>query len=49
MADYEIVEADFQQYYNLDMKRVVEPGTFKVMVGKSSRDADLLTAEFEVK
>jgi beta-glucosidase len=37
------------QYYNLEMKRVVEPGTFKVMVGKSSQDADLLTAEFEVK
>ena len=37
------------QYYNLDMERVVEPGTFKVMVGSSSRDKDLLTAEFEVK
>ena len=37
------------QYYNLDMERVVEPGTFKVMVGGSSRDKDLLTAEFEVK
>ncbi len=37
------------QYYNLDMKRVVEPGTFKVMVGPSSRTKDLLTAEFEVK
>jgi beta-glucosidase len=37
------------RYYNLDMERVVEPGTFKVMVGKSSQDADLLTAEFEVK
>ena len=37
------------RYYNLDMERVVEPGTFKVMVGGSSRDKDLLTAEFEVK
>ena len=37
------------QYYNLAMERVVEPGTFKVMVGKSSYDKDLLTAEFEVK
>ena len=36
------------QYYNLEMERVVEPGTFKVMVGKSSYDKDLLTAEFEV-
>ena len=37
------------QYYNLEMERVVEPGTFKVMVGGSSRDKNLLTAEFEVK
>ena len=37
------------RYYNLEMERVVEPGTFKVMVGGSSRDNDLLTAEFEVK
>lgn len=37
------------RYYNLEMERVVEPGTFKVMVGGSSRDKDLLTAEFEVK
>lgn len=37
------------RYYNLDMERVVEPGTFQVMVGSSSRDKDLLTAEFEVK
>ena len=36
------------QYYNLEMQRVVEPGTFKVMVGPSSRTKDLLTAEFEV-
>lgn len=36
-------------YYNLEMERVVEPGTFRVMVGSSSRDKDLLTAEFEVK
>ena len=37
------------RYYDLNMKRVVEPGTFKVMVGASSQDKDLLTAEFEVK
>ena len=37
------------RYYNLNMERVVEPGTFKVMVGGSSRDKDLLTTEFEVK
>ncbi|MDH5363526.1 MAG: fibronectin type III-like domain-contianing protein, partial [Aigarchaeota archaeon] len=32
---------------NRDMKRVVEPGTFKVMVGKSSEDIQL-TGSFEV-
>lgn len=37
------------RYYNLDMERVVEPGAFKVMVGSSSSDKDLLTAEFVVK
>ena len=37
------------RYYNLEMERVVEPGTFQVMVGGSSRNKDLLTAEFEVK
>ena len=37
------------RYYNLDMELVVEPGTFQVMVGGSSRNKDLLTAEFEVK
>ena len=37
------------RYYNLAMERVVEPGTFKVMVGASSRDEDLLTTEFVVK
>ena len=37
------------RYYNLNMERVVEPGTFEVMVGGSSLDKDLLTAKFEVK
>ena len=37
------------RYYNLDMERVVEPGAFNVMVGASSSDKDLLTAEFVVK
>ena len=37
------------RYYNLAMERVVEPGTYKVMVGGSSRDKDLLSAEFVVK
>jgi beta-glucosidase len=28
-------------FYNIDKKRVVEPGDFEIMVGNSSRDADL--------
>ncbi len=28
-------------FYNIDMKYVVEPGEFEIMVGTSSRDADL--------
>jgi beta-glucosidase len=28
-------------FYNIDMKYVVEPGDFEIMVGTSSRDADL--------
>ena len=28
-------------FYNIDMKYIVEPGTFEIMVGNSSRDCDL--------
>jgi beta-glucosidase len=28
-------------FFDLDMKYVVEPGDFEIMVGSSSRDADL--------
>jgi beta-glucosidase len=35
------------KFYNRDMKRVVEPGKFTVMVGPNS--ADLQSASFEVK
>lgn len=38
---------DKLQFYNIDMKRVVEPGAFEVMVGTSS--AEYLTARFEVR
>ena len=34
------------EFYNRDMKRVVEPGKFTVMVGPNS--VDLKTATFEV-
>jgi beta-glucosidase len=37
------------RYYDLNMNRVVEPGEFKVMVGPSSKDEELLTASFVVK
>jgi beta-glucosidase len=40
------VTADKLQFYNVDMKRVVEPGEFQVMVGTSS--AQTLKAKFEV-
>ena len=38
--------AEKLQFYNIDMKRVVEPGTFEVMVGKSS--VDFLSEKFDV-
>ncbi len=36
-------------FHNRDMQRVVEPGMFELMVGASSRDEDLSTANFFVK
>jgi len=33
--------------YNVDMQRIVEPGIFKVMIGKSSADIQL-EDQFEV-
>ncbi len=36
-------------FYNSDMQRVVEPGKFKIMVGSSSLDKDLLKTEIEVQ
>jgi beta-glucosidase len=32
-----------------DLERIVEPGTFEVMVGSSSRDQDLLKSTFQVQ
>ena len=37
------------QFYDIDMKRMVEPGEFEVMVGASSRNEDLITTKFAVK
>ncbi|HEY94947.1 MAG TPA: beta-glucosidase [Dehalococcoidia bacterium] len=42
------IKAESLAFYNLDMKRVVEPGIFIVMVGNSS-DNILLESEFEVE
>ena len=36
-------------FYDIDMKYVVEPGEFEVMVGTSSRDADLQSVVLTVK
>lgn len=36
-------------FYNIDMQYGVEPGEFKIMVGSSSREEDLLTTVLEVK
>ncbi len=35
-------------FYNIDMKYVVEPGEFEIMVGTSSRDADLQKVKLQV-
>jgi beta-glucosidase len=36
-------------FYNIDMKYVVEPGAFEIMVGNSSRDQDLQRVTLRVK
>ena len=36
-------------FYNIDMKYVVEPGEFEIMVGNSSRDQDLQRVTLRVK
>ena len=35
------IAPDLLSFYNIDMEYVVEPGNFEIMVGNSSRDADL--------
>ncbi len=41
------VKPDHLSFYNLEMKKVVEPGTFKVFVGTNS--VDVMEAEFNVE
>jgi beta-glucosidase len=36
-------------FYNIEMKYVVEPGEFEIMVGNSSRDQDLQKILLRVK
>jgi beta-glucosidase len=36
-------------FYDINMKRVVEPGEFDIMVGSSSRDKDLQSVLLTVK
>lgn len=43
------VTPDKLAFYNIKMKKIVEPGEFTVMVGASSADQDLLKASFVVK
>ena len=43
------ITPDHLAFYDVDMKYVVEPGEFEIMVGNSSRDADLQKLVLEVK
>lgn len=43
------ITPDRLAFYDIDMKRTVEPGDFEVMVGGSSEDAALLKAMFTVE
>jgi len=42
------ITADKLSFLNEDMNRVVEPGTFSIMVGPSSRSEQLLTVKLEI-
>ncbi|MEO7772883.1 MAG: glycoside hydrolase family 3 N-terminal domain-containing protein [Gemmatimonadaceae bacterium] len=42
------LSADCLAFHDIDMKYVVEPGEFAIMVGTSSRDADLQTVTLRV-
>jgi len=43
------VTPDLLAFYNIEMKFVVEPGDFELMIGNSSRDADLTKLTLEVR
>ena len=42
------ITPDLLAFYNIDMKFVVEPGEFELMVGNSSRDSDLTKLMLQV-
>ena len=42
------ITPDKLSFLNEDMNRVVEPGTFSIMVGPSSRSERLLTVKLEI-
>lgn len=42
------IKSEHLAFHNIDMKYIVEPGEFEIMVGSSSRDEDLLKATLRV-
>jgi beta-glucosidase len=42
------IKPELLAFHDINMKYVVEPGEFEVMVGNSSRDEDLLKANLAV-
>ncbi|MFA8436878.1 MAG: glycoside hydrolase family 3 N-terminal domain-containing protein [Marinifilaceae bacterium] len=43
-----VITPKMLEFYNIQMQKVVEPGTFKIMVGGSSRDEDLQMVRLKV-
>jgi beta-glucosidase len=43
------IKPEHLAFYDIDMKCVVEPGEFEIMVGNSSRDQDLQRTLLRVK
>jgi len=43
------ITSELLAFYDIHMKRVVEPGEFEIMIGNSSRDADLETVVLTVR
>ncbi|MEH6549879.1 MAG: glycoside hydrolase family 3 N-terminal domain-containing protein [Pseudomonadales bacterium] len=43
------ITSEMLAYYNLDMKKIVEPGAFQIMIGSSSSKGDLKTTRLIVE